>query len=99
MTELIQINKDSSKPKYVQIVTAVIESIEKGKLKKGSQLPSINELASWQKTAKATVAKAYEELRQHGIIQSQHGKGFYVAKTTVKNELNVFLLFDTLNPY
>jgi DNA-binding transcriptional regulator YhcF (GntR family) len=99
MTELIKINKDSSKPKYQQIVTSVLESIEKGKLKRGSQLPSINELATWQKTAKATVAKAYEELRQQGVLKSQHGKGFYVAKTTVKTDLNILLLFDSLNSY
>jgi DNA-binding transcriptional regulator YhcF (GntR family) len=99
MKDLIQVNKLSNQPKYQQIVTSVIEAIEKGRLKKGEQLPSISELAEWQETAKVTVAKAYEQLRQQGVIRSQHGKGFYVASNRAKNQLNIFLLFDTLNSY
>src|SRR5450432_1494470 len=99
MMDLIQIDKESNQPKYLQIVVSVIDSIEKGRLKRGTQLPSISELAEWQQMAKVTVAKAYEQLRQMGVVLSQHGKGFYVAKTDIKNKLNVFLLFDTLNAY
>ena len=65
----------------------------------GEQLPSISELADGQQIARVTVAKAYEELRQRGVIIAQHGKGFYVASTVVRSALNVFVLFDTLNAY
>jgi DNA-binding transcriptional regulator YhcF (GntR family) len=99
MKALIQIDTTSNRPKYQQILDAVIASIEKGGLEKGQQLPSISELADWQKVAKVTVAKAYEELRRRGVILSQHGKGFYVASTDVRTDLNIFLLFDTLNAY
>lgn len=99
MQNLIQINASSSLPKYRQILESVIVSIENGSLVQGQQLPSISELSEWQQVAKVTVAKAYEELRQRGVISSQHGKGFYVASTEVRNQLNVFLLFDTLNAY
>ncbi len=96
---MLEIDLTSSRPKYQQILDAVIYSIESGALERGHQLPSISELAGRQHIAKVTVAKAYEELRQRGIIVSQHGKGFYVASTEVRSQLNVFLLFDTLNAY
>ncbi|CAN5890023.1 GntR family transcriptional regulator [soil metagenome] len=99
MKELIQIDTASSRPKYQQILEGVIASIEQGTLARGQQLPSISELAEWQHVAKVTVAKAYEELRQRGVVLSQQGKGFYVASTEVRNPLNLFLLFDTLNAY
>ncbi len=95
----IQLNKTSNRPKYQQILEGIIASIEEGALAKGQQLPSINELSAGQGIAKVTVAKAYEELRQRGVILSQHGKGFYVASTEVRTQLNIFLLFDTLNAY
>ena len=99
MKELIQIDTASNRPKYQQILEAVIASIEQGALARGQQLPSISELAEWQQVAKVTVAKAYEELRQRGVVLSQQGKGFYVASTEVRSPLNVFLLFDTFNAY
>jgi DNA-binding transcriptional regulator YhcF (GntR family) len=95
----IQIDTASARPKYQQILEGVITSIERGDLARGQQLPSISELAQEQRIAKVTVAKAYEELRQRGVILARHGKGFYVASTEVKSPLNVFLLFDTLNAY
>ncbi|MBA2251046.1 MAG: GntR family transcriptional regulator [Chitinophagaceae bacterium] len=93
------INGNSSLPKYRQIVQSVIEGIEKGMLKKGQQLPSINELATANATAKETVTKAYGELREMGVIIARHGKGFYIAKTKAKLGLNIFVLFDTFNAY
>ncbi|TLV03362.1 GntR family transcriptional regulator [Dyadobacter luticola] len=99
MKDLIQIDARSREPKYQQILNEVISSIEKGTLNHGQQLPSISELSNWQNVAKVTVAKAYEELRQRGVILAKHGKGFYVANTEVRGVLNIFLLFDTLNPY
>lgn len=96
---LIRIDNESREPKYKQIVNSVIESIENGTLPRGQQLPSINELAEQEHMAKATVAIAYNILRQNGIIVSQPGKGFYIATTKASSQLNVFVLFDTLNAY
>lgn len=99
MDKIFRINSQSNSPKYRQIIEAVIEAIEQKQLLQGDQLPSISELAAQLDTAKVTVAKAYDELREKGIILSQHGKGFFVASTSVKVSLNIFLLFDTFNAY
>ena len=74
---------------------AVLDAIETGNYKKGQLLPSINEMANANKTAKETIAKAYAGLRQQGFILSKAGKGFYVADTKAKTGLNIFVLFDT----
>lgn len=96
---MIQINSGTNQPKYRQIIEAVENAIQRGAVAHGQQLPSISELADGQQIARVTVAKAYEELRQRGVIMAQHGKGFYVASTGVRSALNVFVLFDTLNAY
>lgn len=96
---MIQINSGTNQPKYRQIIEAVENAIQRGAVGHGEQLPSISELADGQHIARVTVAKAYEELRQRGVIIAQHGKGFYVASTAVRSALNVFVLFDTLNAY
>lgn len=86
-------------PKYQQLIEAVLTGIEQGTLVLGQQLPSISELAGQHSVAKVTVTKAYEALRQRGVVLSRHGKGFYVASTDVRTPLNVLVLFDTLNAY
>ena len=89
----------TDQPKYQQLIETVLSGIERGSLLLGQQLPSISEWASTQGVAKVTVAKAYEDLRQRGVIRSQHGKGFYVASTNVRSSLNILVIFDTLNAY
>ena len=86
-------------PKYQQLVDAVLTGIEQGTLALGQQLPSISELAGQHNVAKVTVAKAYDVLRERGVVLARHGKGFYVATTDVRAPLNVLVLFDTLNAY
>jgi DNA-binding transcriptional regulator YhcF (GntR family) len=95
------INIDSSiiKPKYQQLIESIVSSIENEVLIKGQQLPSINEIAKNFGMARMTVAKAYDELRERGIISSHHGKGFYVTNTDTRASMNIFVLFDALTPY
>jgi DNA-binding transcriptional regulator YhcF (GntR family) len=99
MKKNITITHTSSAPKYRQLVDNIIDNIGNGNFLKGQQLPSIAELAHAKKTAKATVAKAYDILKENGIILSRHGKGFYIASDAVKVKYNIFVLFDTMNAY
>ncbi len=96
---LTAINNNSGQPKYQQIVHSIIEGIEKGLLKKGQQLASINEMSAANKMARQTIVKAYAELQSRGIIEAKHGKGFYVTKIKARVRLNIFVLFDTFNAY
>jgi DNA-binding LacI/PurR family transcriptional regulator len=49
--------------------------------------------------ARMTVIRAYEELRERGIVAPQHGKGYYIISTDVQATMHVFVLFDAMNAY
>jgi DNA-binding transcriptional regulator YhcF (GntR family) len=96
---MIQFDPQSNKPKYQQLIDSIVDAIDSGKFERGKQLPSINVVASDFGMARMTVTKAYDELRERGLITSHHGKGFYVASTDTRSALNVFILMDALTPY
>ena len=96
---MIHFDPTSSKPKYQQLIDGIIDGINSGLLEHGKQLPSINKVASDFNMARMTVTKAYDDLREKGLISSHHGKGFYVSSTNTKNVLRVFILMDALTPY
>jgi DNA-binding transcriptional regulator YhcF (GntR family) len=98
MKEIV-FSSTSSKPKFQQLIDFIINEIENGSLTRGQRLPSINEVSETSGIARMTVAKAYDELREMGIVTSHHGKGFYVASTDTRSQLNIFVMFDALTPY
>jgi DNA-binding transcriptional regulator YhcF (GntR family) len=95
----IRINPKSSTPKYEQLVNEILRHIKSGRLILGDKLPSIHEICHNIDIARDTVVIAYNELKSRGIISPRHGKGFYVASTSVHNKLKIFLLFDVMNGY
>jgi DNA-binding transcriptional regulator YhcF (GntR family) len=95
----IKFSSTLSKPKFQQLIEYIVNLIEIGTLARGQKLPSINEISANSGIARMTVAKAYDELREMGLVNSHHGKGFYVASTDTRNQLNIFVLFDALTPY
>ncbi len=96
---MIKFDPTSNKPKYQQLIDSIVDAIDSGNFERGKQLPSINVVASEFGMARMTVTKAYDELRERGLITSHHGKGFYVASTDTRSNLNVFILMDALTPY
>ena len=93
------IHVDSRTPKYLQVVNLILEDIEKGELMVGDRIPSINETSFDLLLSRDTVEKAYNELRDRGIITSVRGKGFYVASTNMASKSKVLLLFNKLSSY
>lgn len=96
---MIQFDPNSNKPKYQQLIDGIVQAIDLGELERGKQLPSINAVASEFSMARMTVTKAYDELRERGLITSHHGKGFYVSSTDTRSAMHVFILMDALTPY
>ena len=99
MSTDIQVDQLSKVPKYLQINESIIDSIKSGKLEKGSKLPSINEICNENQLARETVVKAFNQLKEKGILTSVHGKGFFVSSTNTKTKNRVFVLFDTFTSY
>lgn len=94
----IGIDTDSQTPVYKQLIQTIQDLVNMGKYKEGDFIPSMNELANELEISKETVKKAYSILREKGIIESSHGKGFYVTNGE-NNKIKVLLLFDKLSTY
>jgi DNA-binding transcriptional regulator YhcF (GntR family) len=99
MAQIIQINEHSKTPKYKQIIQSVLAAIERGELKEHDKLPSVNRLLIQFDIARDTVVKAYEELKETGIIESVPGKGYYVKSIHLQRKAKVFLLFNKLSAH
>ena len=75
---LLQIDFKSGKPVYLQLVDQVRHAAASGGLQAGEPLPSIRPLAEELRLNRNTVAKAYAELENQGIIETLPGKGCFL---------------------
>ncbi len=82
-----------------QIRTFIETNIENDTLKPGDRLPSINKLTKELNRAPVEVIRAYEELRELGIVTSKQGKGYFVSSADITLENRIFLLFDRITAY
>ncbi|MBO6102118.1 MAG: winged helix-turn-helix transcriptional regulator, partial [Opitutales bacterium] len=89
--------KNSNSTKSRAIENYFIDLINAGIYKKGMKLPSINELTNKCKIARETVVKSYNLLKEKGLVESRHGKGFIVIKSKYKKVANVFVLLDVMS--
>jgi GntR family transcriptional regulator len=69
-----------SAPIYAQIVEQIKHQVATGKLKPGEQLPTIRQLAVDLRINPSTVARAYTELQHAGVLDTQQGRGTYIAE-------------------
>ncbi len=96
---MITIKSNIGKPKYRQIVNSIEDAIADGRLKKGDQIPSINNIKDEHALSRDTVLMAFNELKNRGIIQSVVGKGYFISSEDIQVEQKIFLLFDELNAF
>jgi GntR family transcriptional regulator len=76
----ICITTGSRTPIYRQIIEQVSLGVATGALAPGDPLPSVRGLAEQHVVNPNTVAKAYAEMVRDGVLESHHGKGFFVAQ-------------------
>lgn len=98
MSPKIKIDISSKIPVYKQIIQKILDLVNTKKYTKGDYIPSMNELADQLQISKETVKKAYSTLRDRGIIESSHGKGFYITNNG-KNKIRILLIFDKISTY
>ena len=73
------IDNASGRPVYQQIMDQVKRDIALGRLIKDEQLPTVRQLARQLALNPNTIAKAYRQLEQEGIITTKPGAGAFVA--------------------
>src|SRR6187431_536790 len=74
-------------PKYVRIRDWLLERILSAGLTRGDRLPSENELMRQFGVSRVTVRLALEALRKDGIIESSHGKGWFLRRVRAVQNL------------
>jgi GntR family transcriptional regulator len=81
-TMILRIDTTISLPVYAQIVDQIKRAIASGSLKAGDGLTSLRETALKLRINPLTVAKAYKQLEQDGLIETKHGLGSFVTADT-----------------
>jgi GntR family transcriptional regulator len=79
MTAGISVDLGSAVPPYEQIRTQISSLIAVGSLAAGTRLPTVRSLASDLGIAAGTVARAYRELEQAGLIETRRRNGTVVV--------------------
>jgi GntR family transcriptional regulator len=75
----LEINPTLGVPIYRQIVDGIREMIAADQLRPGDQLPSIRELSRQLRINPSSCVKAYNHLRDAGLIEGDQGRGTFVA--------------------
>lgn len=74
-----RIDNASDRPVYQQIIGQIKHDIALGRLIKDEKLPTVRQLAKQLAINPNTIAKAYRQLEQEGIIVTKAGAGAFVA--------------------
>ena len=83
----IRVDKTSRIPIYTQVEEQIKGLIHAGQIRTGNQLPTIRELSVALSVNFNTVALAYRELANEGVIVTEQGKGTFVAITPGEEEM------------
>ena len=96
-----KIDLNSAVPSYYQLIQEIKWEILSGQIENGDRLPPIREMAKTLKLNPNTVAKAYYNLEDEGLLECKGRKGSYVnydktrldrlSNVIAEDELKVFL--------
>jgi GntR family transcriptional regulator len=87
----IHLSADDGLPIYLQIVNQVTSQVASGRLAPGEELPPIRVLAQQLLLNPNTVARAYRELEDAGVVTKRRTAGTYVAEGGPKQARAGFL--------
>lgn len=78
----LRIDRHVPEPVAQQIVNGVLDWIRQSRIRPGTRLPSIRQLARDNQVSHSRVIEAYDRLVAVGILESRAGSGFFVAEQT-----------------
>jgi GntR family transcriptional regulator len=76
---LIRIDAESTRPLFEQVAASVRADVLTGRLAPGDRLPAAKELALALEINLHTVLRAYQQLRDEGLIDLRRGRGAVVS--------------------
>lgn len=69
-----------NRPVYLKLRDQIAAAIIAGDYAEGAMLPSVRALAAEQGANPLTVAKAYQQFQNDGLVEVQRGVGMYVVR-------------------
>lgn len=95
----LELNYKSGKPAYIQIVEQVKYAAASGALRAGDQLPSVRDMAEQVRVNRNTISKAYAELEHEGVVESQQGRGVFLARNVspFKKQVRDSILIEVID--
>ena len=81
---LIRVDAGDQRSMYRQVADEIKALIAAGELREGEALPSVRQLAGDLGVNLNTIATAYRELQDEGLIAVKHGSGTVVTSRTAR---------------
>ncbi len=75
----LHINPKDGTPLYRQVIEQVKYLVAAGRLRPGDEMPTVRGLAQELLINPNTVARAYRELEQAGVVCTRQGSGTYIS--------------------
>ena len=82
---IIRVDPADARPIYRQIADEIKALIARGALREGEPLPSVRQVAADLGVNLNTIATAYRELQEEGLITVRHGSGAVVTSRTTRD--------------
>ena len=77
---LLSVDTASDRPIYEQIADAIRQAVARGEILAGEKLPPASEIAIGLDVNKHTVLRAYQALRNEGLVDLRRGRGAVVTR-------------------
>ncbi len=88
------IDLESAKPLYEQIKTYILNNIQAGVFAPDQRIPSERALSEQFGVNRQTVKRAIDELTQSGVLYVQIGKGTYISRPKIAQQLEQLTSFS-----
>jgi DNA-binding transcriptional regulator YhcF (GntR family) len=76
---ILSVDPSAAEPPYEQLRRQLAVAIDAGRLRAGEPLPTVRRLAADLSLAPNTVARAYRELEQAGLVRTEGRRGTRVS--------------------
>ena len=91
---MLMLDRDEhAQPLYLQVARSLDDQIVRGVYKVGDKLPSEPYLADHLAVSRATIVRAFDELKRNGTVVRRQGKGTFVADRPLQHGLNEVISF------
>ena len=83
---MLTVDLDDALPLYLQIAQGIKRAIARGEVAVGQRLPSVRQLAGDLALNLYTVARAYRQLEDEGLLRIRQGRGARVVSDQVRGD-------------